>query len=136
MVATAEGDATRFKQILVEYSKAPQVTRDRMYIDSMREMYNNVTKILVDTTKSNSLLYLPLDKIVAQVSAESAQAASSQVNQSSAPTPTGSVTVGGATGMNNPAPTTSSTSAPGVNNSNDRSLDKRDGFRSRDRDPR
>jgi membrane protease subunit HflK len=49
VVATAEGDATRFKQILVEYSKAPQVTRDRMYIDSMREMYNNVTKILVDT---------------------------------------------------------------------------------------
>ena len=136
VAATAEGDATRFKQVLVEYSKAPQVTRDRMYIDSMREMYNNVTKILVDTTKSNSLLYLPLDKIVAQVSAESAQAASSQVNQSSAPTPTGSVTVGGATGMNNPAPTSSSSSAPVVNNSNDRSLDKRDGFRSRDRDPR
>ena len=136
VVATAEGDATRFKQILVEYSKAPQVTRDRMYIDSMREMYNNVTKILVDTTKSNSLLYLPLDKIVAQVSAESAQAASSQANQSSAPTPTGSVTVGGATGMNNPAPISSSSSALGANNSNDRSLDKRDGFRSRDRDPR
>ena len=139
VMATAEGDATRFKQILVEYSKAPQVTRDRMYIDSMREMYNNVTKILVDTTKSNSLLYLPLDKIVAQVSAESAQAASSQVNQTSMPTPTGSVTVGGATGMNNPASTTSGSttnSAPGANNSNDRSLDKRDGFRSRDRDPR
>ena len=139
VVATSEGDATRFKQILVEYSKAPQVTRDRMYIDSMREMYNNVTKILVDTTKSNSLLYLPLDKIVAQVSAESAQAASSQVNQTSTPTPTGSVTVGGATGMTNPAPAisgSSTNSAPAVNNSNDRSLDKRDGFRSRDRDPR
>ena len=80
VVATAEGDAARFKQILVEYSKAPQVTRDRMYIDSMREMYNNVTKILVDTTKSNSLLYLPLDKIVAQVSAESAQVTTTQAN--------------------------------------------------------
>jgi len=139
VVATAEGDATRFKQILVEYSKAPQVTRDRMYIDSMREMYNNVTKILVDTTKSNSLLYLPLDKIVAQVSAESAQAANSQVNQTSTSTPTGSVTVGGATGMNNPAQTSSGSttySAPAVNNTNDRSLDKRDGFRSRDRDLR
>ena len=139
VVATAEGDATRFKQVLVEYAKAPQVTRDRMYIDSMREMYNNVTKILVDTTKSNSLLYLPLDKIVAQVSAESAQAASSQVNQSNTSTPTGSVTVGGATGLNNPGPTNSGNttySAPAVNNANDRSLDKRDGFRSRDRDPR
>ncbi len=124
VVATAEGDATRFKQILVEYSKAPQVTRDRMYIDSMREMYNNVTKILVDTTKSNSLLYLPLDKIVAQVSAESAQAASAQVSQSSTSTPTGSVTVGGATGVNNPPPITGS------------SADKRDGLRSRDRESR
>jgi membrane protease subunit HflK len=54
VVATAEGDATRFKQILVEYSKAPQVTRDRMYIDSMREMYNNVTKILSNNIRGNN----------------------------------------------------------------------------------
>jgi len=121
---------------LVEYSKAPQVTRDRMYIDTMREMYNNVTKILVDTTKSNSLLYLPLDKIVAQVSAESAQAANTQVNQgSTATTPTGSVTVGGATGVNNPAPSTSAPSAT-PSSSNDRAGDKRDGLRSRDRESR
>ncbi|MBU3630490.1 FtsH protease activity modulator HflK [Polynucleobacter sp. AP-Melu-500A-A1] len=133
VVATAEGDATRFKQILVEYAKAPQVTRDRMYIDSMREMYSNVTKVLVDTTKSNSLLYLPLDKIVAQVSAESAQTAASQTAPSSSPTPTGSVTVGGATGVNNPAPSPSASPspAPSVNNA-----DKRDGLRSRDREAR
>ena len=138
VVATAEGDATRFKQILVEYAKAPQVTKDRMYIDTMREMYNNVTKILVDTTKSNSLLYLPLDKIVAQVSAESAQAANTQVNPSAASTPTGSVTVGGATGINtNP---TSSTSSPATNptpaSATNSSVDKRDGLRSRDREAR
>jgi membrane protease subunit HflK len=134
VVATAEGDAARFKQILVEYSKAPQVTRDRMYIDTMRDMYNNVTKILVDTNKSNSLLYLPLDKIVAQVSAESAQAASTQVNQGGASsastgTPTGSVSVGGATGNNSSG--TSSNSIPTIGSSN---ADKRDGLRSRDRD--
>jgi modulator of FtsH protease HflK len=134
VVATAEGDAARFKQILVEYSKAPQVTRDRMYIDSMREMYNNVTKILVDTTKSNSLLYLPLDKIVAQVSAESAQVATTQTNPIS--TPTGSVTVGGATGTNVPVSPTTSAPAPAVNNANDRAVDKRDGLRSRDRESR
>jgi membrane protease subunit HflK len=127
VVATAEGDATRFKQILVEYAKAPQVTRDRMYIDTMREMYNNVTKILVDTTKSNSLLYLPLDKIVAQVTAESAQAANSQASQSGATTPTGSVTVGGTTGSS------SSTTSSSSSNS---SADKRDGLRSRDREAR
>jgi membrane protease subunit HflK len=115
----------------VEYAKAPQVTRDRMYIDTMREMYNNVTKILVDTTKSNSLLYLPLDKIVAQVSAESAQAANSQVNQSGGSTPTGSVTVGGATGINNPSSATGTTTLPVGN-----SADKRDGLRSRDREAR
>ena len=133
VVATAEGDATRFKQVLVEYAKAPQVTRDRMYIDSMREMYSNVTKVLVDTTKSNSLLYLPLDKIVAQVSAESAQTAASQTASGNSPTPTGSVTVGGATGVNNPAPSSSSSlsPAPTVNNA-----DKRDGLRSRDREAR
>ena len=134
VVATAEGDATRFKQILVEYAKAPQVTRDRMYIDSMREMYNNVTKILVDTTKSNSLLYLPLDKIVAQVSAESAQAANTQVNPSStATTPTGSVTVGGATGSTatTAAPTTTTNTS-----SSSSTTDKRDGLRSRDRESR
>lgn len=133
VVATAEGDATRFKQILVEYAKAPQVTRDRMYIDSMREMYSNVTKVLVDTSKGNSLLYLPLDKIVAQVSAESAQAAGAQTNSSGTSTPTGSVTVGGATGVNNPAPASSSAAPnfPAVNNA-----DKRDGLRSRDREAR
>ena len=133
VVATAEGDATRFKQVLVEYAKAPQVTRDRMYIDSMREMYSNVTKVLVDTTKSNSLLYLPLDKIVAQVSAESAQTAASQTGSGNSPTPTGSVTVGGATGVNNPASSSSSSPNPAssVNNA-----DKRDGLRSRDREAR
>ena len=131
VVATAEGDATRFKQILVEYAKAPQVTRDRMYIDSMREMYNNVTKILVDTTKSNSLLYLPLDKIVAQVSAESAQAANAQVSQAGASTPTGSVTVGGATGSSASTTTTTTTTTAPTS-----SADKRDGLRSRDREAR
>ena len=138
VVATAEGDATRFKQILVEYAKAPQVTKDRMYIDTMREMYNNVTKILVDTTKSNSLLYLPLDKIVAQVSAESAQAANAQVSSSSASTPTGSVTVGGATGTNtNPTGSTSSpVASPAPTPVANGSVDKRDGLRSRDRESR
>jgi len=132
VVATAEGDATRFKQVLVEYAKAPQVTKDRMYIDTMREMYNNVTKVLVDRTKSNSLLYLPLDKIVSQVTAESAQAASTQTTQPVATTPTGSVSVGGATGASAPG---SNTSIPAIPASNS-AADKRDGLRSRDREVR
>jgi membrane protease subunit HflK len=132
VVATAEGDAARFKQVFVEYAKAPGVTRDRMYIDSMREMYNNVTKVLVDTTKNNSLLYLPLDKLVAQVSAESTQVAT---GQTPATTPTGSVTVGGATGNPAaPAPVSPSVSAPNSGSTN--IGDKRDGLRSRDREAR
>ncbi|MES2585742.1 MAG: FtsH protease activity modulator HflK [Pseudomonadota bacterium] len=133
VVATAEGDAARFKQVLVEYAKAPGVTRDRMYIDSMREMYNNVTKVLVDTTKNNSLLYLPLDKLVAQVSAESTQVATGQTPATT--TPTGSVTVGGATG-NSAAPSPSAPSVATPNSGSTNVGDKRDGLRSRDREAR
>ena len=130
VMATAEGDAARFKQVHTEYAKAPGVTRDRMYIDSMREMYNNVTKVLVDTTKNNSLLYLPLDKLVAQVTAESAQIAAGQVSGN---TPTGSVTVGGATGnpvapFSNNITNLSPSNTPSIGAS-----EKRDGLRNRDR---
>jgi modulator of FtsH protease HflK len=68
VVATAQGDAQRFKSVLAEYQRAPQVTRDRMYIDAMQQIYSNVTKILVDSRQGSNLLYLPLDKIMQQVS--------------------------------------------------------------------
>jgi membrane protease subunit HflK len=68
IVAQAEGDAERFKTILPEYQKAPQVMRDRMYTDTMQQIYSNVTKVLVDSKQGSNLLYLPLDKIMQQVS--------------------------------------------------------------------
>ncbi len=68
VVAQAQGDAQRFKSVLAEYQRAPQVTRDRMYIDAMQQIYTNVTKILVESRQGSSLLYLPLDKIMQQVS--------------------------------------------------------------------
>jgi membrane protease subunit HflK len=68
IVAQAEGDAQRFKTILPEYQKAPQVMRDRMYTDTMQQIYSNVTKVLVDSKQGSNLLYLPLDKIMQQVS--------------------------------------------------------------------
>jgi modulator of FtsH protease HflK len=68
IVAQAEGDAQRFKAILPEYQKAPQVTRDRMYTDALQQIYGNVTKVLVDSKQGSNLLYLPLDKIIQQVS--------------------------------------------------------------------
>jgi len=64
VTANAEGDASRFKQILVEYEKAPAVTRERMYIDMMQQVMGNVSKVMVDQKNGNSLLYLPLDKLV------------------------------------------------------------------------
>ncbi len=64
IVAQAQGDAQRFAAILTEYQKAPQVTRDRMYLDAMQQIYGNVTKVLVESRQGSNLLYLPLDKIV------------------------------------------------------------------------
>jgi len=64
VIANAEGDASRFKQILVEYIKAPRVTRDRMYLDMMQQVMGNVSKVMVDQKNGNSLLYLPLDKLM------------------------------------------------------------------------
>lgn len=68
IVATAQGDAQRFKSLLAEYQRAPQVTRDRLYIDAMRDIYGNVTKVLVESRQGSNLLYLPLDRIMQQVS--------------------------------------------------------------------
>jgi len=64
VIATAEGDASRFKQVQVEYAKAPEVTRQRMYLETMEQVYANTSKVLVDTKGQGNLLYLPLDKLM------------------------------------------------------------------------
>jgi membrane protease subunit HflK len=66
IVSTAEGDAQRFKSVLTEYQKAPQVTRDRIYIDTMQQVYSNVSKVMVDSRSGSNMLYLPLDKLLQQ----------------------------------------------------------------------
>ena len=63
VIANAEGEASRFAQIATEYAKAPQVTRQRMYLDTMQTVMNNTSKVVVDQKGGNSLLYLPLDKL-------------------------------------------------------------------------
>lgn len=73
VVAQAEGDSDRFRRVLEEYKKAPGVTRDRLYIDTMREVYSNATKVMVDSRSGSNLLYLPLDKIVQQVQSSAIQ---------------------------------------------------------------
>jgi modulator of FtsH protease HflK len=62
--ADAEGEAERFSQILVEYKKAPAVTRERLYIETLEQILQNSTKVLVDTPGGNNLLYLPLDQLI------------------------------------------------------------------------
>ena len=64
VIARAEGDASRFKQLVAEYNKAPGVTRDRMYIDAMQQIFSSTTKIMVDQKSGGNLLYLPLDKLM------------------------------------------------------------------------
>jgi membrane protease subunit HflK len=66
VVAQAEGDAQRFRSVLTEYQKAPAVTRDRMYIDAMQQVYSNVNKVLIDSRSGSNLMYLPLDKLLQQ----------------------------------------------------------------------
>jgi membrane protease subunit HflK len=64
VVAQAEGDAQRFSRVLTEYQKAPGVTRDRLYLDTMQQVYGNVSKVLIDSRNNSNLLYLPLDKLM------------------------------------------------------------------------
>ncbi len=109
VVAQAEGDAQRFASVLTEYQKAPAVTRDRMYIDTMTQVYSNVSKVLVDTRSNSNLLYLPLDKLIQQTGA----------NPAAVPAPV------------QPSAADASTTAAGAPD-----IRSRDGQRGRDRDGR
>lgn len=111
VVAQAEGDAQRFASVLTEYKKAPAVTRDRLYIDTMKEVYSNVSKVYVDSRNNSNLLYLPLDKLIQQTGA--------------APVPAAGAAMATADGN------TSAPAAPGPID-----VRSRDGQRSRDRDGR
>jgi membrane protease subunit HflK len=64
VIADAKGDASRFEAILAEYKRAPRVTRDRLYLQAIEEVYANSRKVLVDSKSTGNLIYLPLDKLV------------------------------------------------------------------------
>jgi membrane protease subunit HflK len=64
VIANAEGESARFKSIVVEYNKAPGVTRDRLYLDTMQQILSSTSKIMVDARAGSQMLYLPLDKII------------------------------------------------------------------------
>lgn len=108
-IAMAKGDADRFQAVLAEYQKAPRVTRERMYLETMEEVYKQSSKVVVDTGSGNgsSLMYLPLDKLVEQSAAKAAPRASGSVTaaggsaqaaQPSSGTPSSTSGAGGNTG--------------------------------------
>ncbi|MEQ1776435.1 MAG: protease modulator HflK, partial [Burkholderiales bacterium] len=103
----AVGDAERFNQVVVEYKKAPQVTRDRLYLDAMQQIMSSTTKIVVEKG-GNNLLYLPLDKIMQMGATEPASTSA---------------------GVVAPAPPAAAAVDPSVARS-------RDAFRSREREQR
>ncbi len=113
-VTQAQGDAKRFKQVYAEYSKAPAVIRQQMYLDTMQQIYSRATKVFVDSKAGNNVVYLPLDKLV-EANRQQAASASSAPTESQASAPAAAST---------PASATNSASDP---------LRSRDAFRSRSR---
>ena len=116
IVAQAQGDAQRFTAVLGEYQKAPQVTKDRMYLESMQQIYGSVTKILVESRQGGNLLYVPLDKLMQLSSGGDASGVSQSAGAAG----------GGAA--------SASTSVPGTASSSDSR--SRDSSRTRDRESR
>lgn len=83
VIADAQGEAARFEALLFEYKKAPRVTRDRLYIEAIEEVYGKSSKVLVDSESSGNLMYLPLDQLMnrsdrSAASGEANRAADSQ----------------------------------------------------------
>lgn len=73
VVAESEGDANRFNQVLVEYEKAPEVTRNRIYLETMEEVYQENPKVLIDVENGGNMMYLPIDKMIKQQNGDASQ---------------------------------------------------------------
>ncbi|MBN3791705.1 FtsH protease activity modulator HflK [Burkholderia sp. Ac-20353] len=127
VVTQAEGDAERFKQVYAQYSKAPAVIRERMYLETMQEIYSNSTKVFVGNKGSNNVLYLPLDKLVEQGRQGAAKAAPS--SGAAAPDATSAAAAGSAPAVAAPASAAAAAPAPGSD-----VLRSREAFRSRSRE--
>ena len=85
VVAMAEGETARFKQVLSEFKRAPQVTRERMYLDAVQQVLSNTSKVMIDSKSGNNLLYLPIDKLVQQSGVGTAVASAGVAQPGAAP---------------------------------------------------
>jgi membrane protease subunit HflK len=79
VVAEAEGEAQRFVKLLTEYEKAPEVTRERLYLDALQEVMSNTSKVMIDVDGGNNMMYLPLDKLGQQSTATNLSGAASRI---------------------------------------------------------
>ncbi|GBH28492.1 hypothetical protein BvRS1_55410 [Burkholderia vietnamiensis] len=126
----AEGDADRFKQVYAQYSKAPAVIRERMYLETMQEIYSKATKVFVGNKAGSSVVYLPLDKLVEQGRQNAANAAGASNAAAGAAAPdTASAPAAVASGA--PASGASAAAAPAAGSD---VLRSREAFRSRARE--
>ena len=73
VIANADGEAERFTKLLTEYQKAPEVTRERLYLDAVQAVYTNTSKVMIDVEGGNNMMYLPLDKLTEQSQAKAAR---------------------------------------------------------------
>lgn len=85
LVATAEGEAARFSKLYAEYAKAPEVTRQRLYLETMQQIFANTSKVMIDAKGGGNLLYLPLDKLMQQAAVNPAPVEAPTVERPSAP---------------------------------------------------
>jgi modulator of FtsH protease HflK len=136
-VTQAQGDAERFKEVYAEYSKAPAVIRQQMYLDTMQQIYSRTTKVYVDSKSGNNVVYLPLDKLVEntrQQAGAASEAPASAAAAASAP----AAEAPQARAQNVPAaspaaPASAPASAASNANAASDPLRSRDAFRSRSR---
>jgi membrane protease subunit HflK len=85
VLTRAQGDAARFTSVVGEYAKAPAVTRERLYIDMMQSVLSNTSKVLVDQRQGQSLLYLPLDKLMESTRAAASGSSAAAVPEATRP---------------------------------------------------
>lgn len=85
LIATAEGEAERFSKLYAEYAKAPEVTRQRLYLETMQQIYSNTSKVMIDSKGAGNLLYLPIDKLMNAAGAAVTSTAEVVPERSSAP---------------------------------------------------
>ena len=84
VIARAQGEASRFKRVLTEYEKAPKVTRQRLYLETMETVLANSSKVMIDVDGGNNMIYLPLDKIMSQTQSANRSQSSISINPEAA----------------------------------------------------